>query len=145
MPGLFLSNLLIFLLRQICLKRFFLINSLAFLAASLALAAYSALVIIFFATSGFCSKNVVRPSVIKESQTPLISPFPNFVLVWPSNCGSGTLMEITHVNPSLTSSPPNDTVFPLIGLIRLFCVAYLFRDLVSAVLSPAKCVPPSIV
>ena len=48
---------------------FLLISSLAFFAASLAFAAYSAFVIIFFATSGFCSKKlaaIIQCAVSKQ-------------------------------------------------------------------------------
>ena len=83
---------------------FLLTSSLAFFAASLALAAFSAFCIIVLAILGFCSKKSVKDSDIIESHIPLISPFPSFVFVCPSNCGSGTLIDRIAVNPSLTSS-----------------------------------------
>ena len=122
---------------------FLLTSSLAFFAASLALAAFSAFCIIVLAILGFCSKKSVRDSDIIESHIPLISPFPSFVFVCPSNCGSGTLIDRIAVNPSLTSSPPNVGDSPF--LFFIFFAAYLLRVLVSADLNPAKCVPPSMV
>ena len=38
-------------------------------------------------------------------RSPRIPRLPSFVLVWPSNCGSRSLTEITAVRPSRTSSP----------------------------------------
>ena len=63
----------------------FLVSSLAFLAASLALAAINALSIIILPTAGFSSKNTLTPSATIESTTPLTSEFPNLVFVCPSN------------------------------------------------------------
>jgi len=51
-----------------------------------------------------------------ESQIPFASPFPNFVFVCPSNCGSAILIDKTAVIPSLASSPDNESVFPFTGL-----------------------------
>ena len=92
---------------------------------------------------GFCSKKSVKDSVIIESQIPFTSPFPSFVFVCPSNCGSGTFMDSTAVNPSLTSSPPKVGLSPFLFL--MFFAAYLFSVLVNADLNPARWVPPSIV
>ena len=64
---------------------------------------------------------------------PLISEFPNLVLVCPSNCGSGTLTEITAVSPSLTSSPLKRT-----SALALTCLTNWFRTLTKDVLNPAK-------
>ena len=64
---------------------FLLVNSLAFLAASLALAALTILNKIFLPTAGFSSKKVPKASFVKESTMPLTSEFPNFVFVCPSN------------------------------------------------------------
>jgi len=84
---------------------FFLTNSLAFLAASLALDALIHFSKIAFATDGFSSKNVDNASFTILCTTPVTSLFPNFVFVCPSNCGSFTFTETTAVIPSLISSP----------------------------------------
>jgi len=59
----------------------FLIISLARFAASLALEASVALVMIFLATAGFSSKKIFNFSFIKDSTRPLTSLFPSFVFV----------------------------------------------------------------
>ena len=84
---------------------FLLINSLAFLAASLALEALIHFSKIAFATAGFSSKNADNVSFNALCTIPVTSLFPSFVLVCPSNCGSLTFTEITAVTPSLISSP----------------------------------------
>ena len=93
---------------------FLLISSLAFLAASRALAAFSALSTIFRATEGFSSKNVPRCSLTTVSTSPFISLLPSLVLVCPSNCGFGSLMLTTAVSPSLISSPVNVSPFSIL-------------------------------
>ncbi|MBA7660554.1 hypothetical protein ES703_68556 [subsurface metagenome] len=84
---------------------FLLTKSLAFLAASLALAASITFEIILFAVEGFSSKNSDKAEVTIESTKPFTSLFPNLVFVCPSNWGSGIFMLIIAVKPSLTSSP----------------------------------------
>ena len=84
---------------------FLLTNSLAFLAASLALDALIHFSNIDFATFGFSSKKVDNASFKIDCTTPVTSLFPSFVLVCPSNWGSLTFTEITAVIPSLISSP----------------------------------------
>ena len=84
---------------------FLLVSSLALFAATLALAAVIHLSIISFASSGFSSKYLSKPSEKTSSAIFLTSAFPSFVFVCPSNCGSGCLQEIIIVKPSLTSSP----------------------------------------
>ena len=64
---------------------FFLTNSLAFLAAILALAASAAFSIILFPIFGFCSRNACIPSYTTLSTIPLTSPLPSLVFVCPSN------------------------------------------------------------
>ena len=85
-------------------KDFLLVNSLAFLAASLALAANNDFSIIVVAIFGFSSRQVDNDVLTILSTIPFISLLPSFVFVWPSNCGSGTFIDIIAVNPSLTSS-----------------------------------------
>ena len=43
----------------------------------------------------------------------LASVLPSFVFVWPSNCGSPSLMEMTAVSPSRMSSPVRFSSFSL--------------------------------
>ena len=84
---------------------FLLTNSLAFLAASLALDALTHFSNIAFATFGFSSKNVDKASFTKLCTIPVTLLLPSFVLVCPSNWGSLTFTETTAVIPSLISSP----------------------------------------
>ncbi len=90
---------------EVSKELFFLANSLAFLAASLALEALIHFSNIAFATVGFSSKNDDRASFTILCTTPVTSLFPNFVFVCPSNCGSFTFTDTTAVIPSLISSP----------------------------------------
>ena len=76
---------------------------------------------------------------------PFISPFPNFVLVCPSNWGSATFTLSMAVNPSLKSSPVKEIFSFFFAFIRLFFDAWLFSARVRADLKPERCVPPSIV
>ncbi|MPN09859.1 hypothetical protein SDC9_157152 [bioreactor metagenome] len=80
-------------------------SSLAFLAASLALAATRPFSTIVFAICGFSSKKYVKYSVSTDSTAFFASLFPRRVFVCPSNWGSVILTLITAVIPSLTSSP----------------------------------------
>ena len=97
----------------------FLDKSLAFLAASLARLADKALLSIIFPIFGFSSRKLSRCSVITESTTPLVSEFPSFAFVCPSNWGFGSFTEITAVSPSLTSSPERFSSFSFIILYFL--------------------------
>ena len=81
------------------------VKSLAFLAASLALALLCAFSIIILPTFGFSSKKVIKLSYKKVSTIPRLSLFPSFALVCPSNCGLGSFIETIPVRPSLVSSP----------------------------------------
>ena len=87
----------------------FLVNSLAFLAATLALAASKDFSIIILAWSGFSNKNLSNCSVKTLLTIPLTSELPSLVFVCPSYWGSGCLTEIIAVNPSRTSSVVNDS------------------------------------
>ena len=62
------------------------------------------------AVLGFSSRYLFRKSPTAELTMPSTSPLPSLVLVWPSNCGSGTRSEITAVSPSRKSSPVGDQV-----------------------------------
>ena len=87
---------------------FLIIRSLAFLAASLARAEVKDLLRIFFASSGLSSTNSVNLLPKTCSTAPLTSGLPNLPFVCPSNCGSLTFTDTTHIKPSLTSSPDKD-------------------------------------
>ena len=70
----------------------------------------------------------------------LASGFPNFLLVWPSNCGSLTLTEIIDVKPSRASLPAK----PLsLSFNKPSFFANSLSVLVNAILKPVKCIPPS--
>jgi hypothetical protein len=73
---------------------------------------------------------------------PSTSPLPSLVLVWPSNCGSGTLTLTTAVRPSRMSSPDMLSASSLMSLLAL---PYWFTVRVSAVRKPVRWVPPSTV
>ncbi len=80
-------------------------SSRALRAASRASAASIALAMTFFAACGFCSRNSPSLSLTTLAVIPSTSLLPSFVLVWPSNCGSGTRTLTIAVSPSLKSSP----------------------------------------
>ena len=84
---------------------FLLTNSLAFLAASLALAALKVFSNIALDASGFSSKNVASLFETTLLTIPVTSLFPSLVFVCPSNWGSNTLTLTIAVIPSLISSP----------------------------------------
>ena len=71
---------------------------------------------------------------------PLASVLPSLVLVWPSNCGSPSLIEMIAVRPSRTSSPERLSSF---FLIRFHSSPQLFTRDVSAERKPSSWVPPS--
>ena len=95
---------------------FLLVNSLAFLAASLAFAASEILFIIFFTSEGFSSNHWFNFSATIDSTIGLTSEDTSLSLVWLENLGSLTLIERTEVNPSLASSP--------VIVILFFCVSF---------------------
>ena len=70
------------------------------------------------------------------------SVLPSLVLVWPSNCGSASLMETIAVRPSRTSSPVR---FGSFSLRNFWSRAYLLTTVVSAARNPSSWVPPSAV
>ena len=90
---------------------FLLVSSLAFLAASLASAAFWIFCTIAFAIVGFSSNQDVNLSLIKLSTTGLTSEETSLSLVWDENFGSWTFTDKTQVKPSLMSSPLNDIWF----------------------------------
>ena len=93
-----------------------------------------------FAIDGFWSNQIDSFSLTNVSTIILTSDETNLSLVCEENLGSGILVESTHVNPSLISSPEIANLF---FFNKLFSLAYLFTTLVSALLKPNKCVPPS--
>ena len=108
---------------------FLLVSSLAFLAASLAREALKHLSTMILASLGCSSKKAMRFSLVDVSTKPLISVFPSFVFVCPSNCGSVSLTEIMAVKPSLTSSPARESS---LSFKILFFLEYSLKTLVSA-------------
>ncbi len=110
--------------------------------ASRASAARKLLSIIRLASGELFSSQSDNAGPITDSTIALISLLPSFVLVCPSNCGSGTFTLITAVNPSLKSSPVS---WILSSFTRLFFDAKVFSERVSAVRNPTRCVPPSCV
>ena len=68
-------------------------------------AAFSAQAITFFNVSRFRSKNLTISSPVTFDTTFAASWLSSFVLVCPSNLGSGCLMDTTAVIPFLTSAP----------------------------------------
>ena len=86
---------------------FLITASLAALAAALALAASITFSKIALPSEGFSSKNISKPSLTTWATIGWSSLFPSFSLVCDSNWirSESILMEITAVNPSLTSSP----------------------------------------
>ena len=75
---------------------FLLVSSLAFLAASLALAASIIFDTNFFASPGVCSSQALNCSEIIFSTTGLTSDETNLSFVCDENLGSGTLTDNTH-------------------------------------------------
>ncbi len=70
----------------------------------------------------------------------LASELPSLVLVWPSNCGSASLIEMIAARPSRMSSPVS---FSSLGLKIFLSVAHRFTTEVSALRKPSSWVPPS--
>ena len=95
---------------------------------------------IAIASFGFSNKNSLRLLFKTALTIPSTSEETSFSFVCDENLGSGTLTDITAINPSLTSSPNNS-----IGEF-LFNSSFLtkaFKTLVKLDLKPDKCVPPS--
>ena len=117
---------------------FLLVSSLAFFALILALAAKAHLSTIALPSFVFLESHFGNSWLTNTWTLDFISVFPNLVFVWPSNWGSWTLTEITPVKPSLISSPVSE-----ISECRFLDFAKSLIALVTAVLSPSSCVPPS--
>ncbi len=118
------------------------VSSRAFFAACRARDAESAFVMIWRASAGFSSRNSASRWFTVCSTRPLTPGFPSFVFVWPSNCGSRSLTEITVASPSRTSSPSRLSSFSLRSPLSR---AYLLSVPVRAALKPERWVPPSVV
>jgi hypothetical protein len=82
-------------------------------AADRACAACTALRITWLASDGFSSRNSPRRALTMDATKPSMPGLPSFVFVWPSNCGSDSLAEMTAVSPSRTSSPLRLSSFSL--------------------------------
>ena len=119
---------------------FLLTFSLAFLATSLARAAWITFANIIFATDGFWSNHIDSFSFTTVSTIILTSEDTNLSFVWDENFGSGIFADNTQVSPSFISSPDIDNLF---FFNKLCSFAYLFITLVKALLKPKMCVPPS--
>ena len=94
-------------------------ESLAALAAFLALRAKTTFWIMARASSGFSSRKAEKASPKTVVTIPCASTEPNFALVWPSNWISLSFIEMTAVSPSRTSSPVKLSSFSLIKLFFL--------------------------
>ena len=121
-------------LRRIALRAFF--------AATRACAAARLFLTILFASVGFSSNHSARRSLVAFWTNERIGTLPNLALVWPSNCGSRSFTDTIAVMPSRMSSPVR---FGSFSLSRFFALAYLLTTVVSAVLKPSTCMPPSMV
>ena len=86
-----------------------LVKSRAFLAASRASAARKHFSIMRLPSGEFSSSQSESAGPKIDSTILFNSLLPSFVFVWPSNCGSGTFVLITAVNPSRKSSPVSCT------------------------------------
>ena len=82
-------------------------------------AADAALVMITLASVGFASNQWPICSLQTRCTNPLTSVLPSLVLVWPSNCGSPTLTEMTAAKPSRQSSPERLPSLSLMSLCSL--------------------------
>ena len=88
-------------------------RSRALRAAARAWAAETALRMTARASCGFSSRNWASFALTTEATKPSMPGLPSLVFVWPSNCGSVSLAEITAVRPSRTSSPERFSSFSL--------------------------------
>ena len=105
---------------------FLLVISLAFLAASLALAASTILLHITLASWGCSNKNSVSLLPTTSDTTGCTSLDTSLSLVCDENFGSGTLMDKTQVKPSLISSPDVSTfAFFAISLLSIYALIVL--------------------
>ncbi len=65
------------------------------------------------ASCGFSSRNSASLVLTTEATKPSMPGLPSLVFVWPSNCGSVSLTEMTAVRPSRMSSPVRFSSFSL--------------------------------
>ena len=91
-------------------------------------------------SAGFCSSQAPSWSLTTRCTKPLASVLPSLVLVWPSNCGSPSLIEMIAVRPSRMSSPETRSSR---FLIRPHSSPQLLTSEVSAARKPSSWVPPS--
>ena len=97
---------------------------------------------ISLASPGLASNQSLRKSLQVFWTNDLASVLPSLVLVWPSNCGSDSLIEMIAVRPSRTSSPVRFSSF---SLRSFWSRAYRLTMPVSAERKPSSWVPPSAV
>ena len=76
-----------------------------------------------FASPGLRSNQSAIQSLHAFCTNDLASVLPSLPLVWPSNCGSRSRMEMIAARPSRTSSPESLSSF---SFSNFFSVAYLF-------------------
>ena len=91
-------------------------------------------------SAGFSSNQAPSWSFMIRWVKPLASVLPSLVLVWPSNCGSPSLIETMAVRPSRMSSPETRSSF---FLIRPHSSPQLLTREVSDARNPSSWVPPS--
>src|ERR1700760_4493676 len=115
-------------------------NSRAFRAAIRACADDTALFTTVLASLGLASNQCESLSLHAFCTNDLTSVLPNLVLVWPSNCGSLTLTEMTAAKPSRMSSPVR---LGSLSFNSFLSLAYLFTTDVNAARKPSSWVPPS--
>ena len=109
-------------------------------AAIRAVTAADALRAISLPSPGFCSNHSPSWSLTTFCTNDLASVLPSLVLVWPSNCGSPSLIETIAVRPSRTSSPERLVV---LLLEKPQSRPNLLTSVVSAARKPSSWVPPS--
>ena len=89
---------------------------------------------------GSASSQAPSWSLTTRCTKPLASVLPSLVLVWPSNCGSPSLIEMIAVRPSRMSSPETRSSR---FLIRPHSSPQWLTSEVSAERKPSSWVPPS--
>ena len=95
-----------------------------------------------FASLGFDSNQSVIHSLQAFCTNDFASVLPSLPLVWPSNWGSRSRIEMIAAKPSRTSSPESLSSFSFSSFLS---VAYLFTTEVSDDRKPSSWVPPSCV
>jgi hypothetical protein len=117
-------------------------SSRALRAAIRACAEPTAFVTIVRASEGLRSNQSASISFVVVCTNVFASVLPSFCLVWPSNCGSASLMEMIAARPSRMSSPVRLVSFSLRSFLSR---AYTLTTRVSAARKPSSWVPPSAV